>query len=203
MFFLIRYLDLHKVGSPEYYPKAMLKLLLYGYSYRFRSSRKLERATYHNVSFIWLIGGLKPDHKTIAEFRRKNKAVLKDVLKTCAWLCIRLGLIAGNTLFVDGSKVRANASIKNTWTKEKCQRALGKIDSHIEAILSECDATDEYEQSQSSLVKMRKELKNKKALKAKVETILEELQEENKKSINTTDSECTSISSLSMLSSRI
>ncbi len=68
----------HKVGCPEYHPQAMLKLLLCGYSYGFRSSRKLERATYPNVSFIWLMGGLKPDHKTIAEFRGKNKAVLKD-----------------------------------------------------------------------------------------------------------------------------
>lgn len=190
------HLDSHKVGSPEYNPKAMLKLLLYGYSYGFRSSRKLERAIYHNVSFIWLVGGLKPDHKTIAEFRRKNKVILKDVLKTCARLCIKLNLIAGNTLFVDGSKVRANASIKNTWTKEKCKRTLGKIDTRIEAILSECDAIDEYEESQDSLVKMRKELKNKKVLKAKVEEILKELKKENKKSINTTDPECTRINSL-------
>ena len=165
-------LDAHKVGCPEYNPKAMFKLLLYGYSYGFRSSRKLERALYHNVSFIWLMGGLKPDHKTIAEFRRRNKAPLKNVLKTCARLCIRLNLIAGNTLFVDGSKVRANASIKNTWTKEKCERALEKIEARIEAILSECDAVDEYEESQDSLVKMEKELTDKKVLKAKVEKIL-------------------------------
>jgi transposase len=189
-------LDPHKVGCPEYNPKAMLKLLTYGYSYGFRSSRKLERATYHNLSFIWLMGGLKPDHKTIAEFRRKNKAVLKNVLKTCAHLCIKLNLIAGNTLFVDGSKLRANASIKNTWTKEKCERALEKIDSRIEAILSECDAIDEHEQNQDSLVKMKKELEDKEALKAKVKKILKELKEENKKSINTTDSECTRIKSL-------
>ncbi|MQY61843.1 IS1182 family transposase [archaeon] len=173
-----------------------LKLLLYGYSYGFRSSRKLERATYHNVSFIWLMGGLKPDHKTIAEFRRRNKAVLKDVLKTCARLCIRLGLIAGNTLFVDSTRVRANASIKNTWTKEKCQRALEKIEARIEAILSECDAVDEEEENQDSLVKMRKELKDKKVLKAKVENISKDLNQTKKKSINTTDSECTRISGL-------
>jgi len=142
------------------------------------------------------MGGLKPDHKTIAEFRRRNKAPLKNVLKTCARLCIKLNLIAGNTLFVDGSKVRANASIKNTWTKEKCQRALGKIDTRIEAILSECDAVDEYEQSQDSLVKIKKELKNKKVLKAKVENILKELKEENRKSINTTDPKSTRINSL-------
>jgi len=189
-------LDAHKVGCPEYNPKVMLKLLLYGYSYGFRSSRKLERALYHNVSFIWLMGGLKPDHKTIAEFRRKNKAVLKDVLKTCARLCIRLGLIAGNTLFVDSTRVRANASIKNAWTKEKCERALEKIDARIEAILSECDTIDEYEQDQDSLVKMKKELKDKKVLKAKVKNILKELNQTKKKSINTTDAECTRISGI-------
>ena len=66
-------LDPNKVGNSEYHPKAMLKLLVYGYSYGIRSSRKLERACHHNLSFIWLTSGLKPDHKTIAEFRRKIK----------------------------------------------------------------------------------------------------------------------------------
>lgn len=58
-----------KVGNPQYDPRAMVKLLLYGYSYGIKSSRKLERECHHNMSFIWLMGGLKPDHKTIAEFR--------------------------------------------------------------------------------------------------------------------------------------
>ena len=61
-------LNFWKQGRPEYYPKAMLKLLLYGYSYGIYSSRKLERAVHHNIPFIWLMSGLKPNHKTIAEF---------------------------------------------------------------------------------------------------------------------------------------
>ena len=189
-------LDLDKVGCPQYDPKAMLKLLVYGYSYGIRSSRKLERATYHNVSFIWLMGGLKPDHKTIAEFRRKNKKALKKVLKQCARLCIELDLIAGNTLFADGSKLRANASIKNTWDKKRCERYLRKIDKHIDAILSECDEIDEREEGQPSLVEMEEELKDKKKLKSKVEKILKDLEEKEEKSINTTDSECTRIKSV-------
>src|SRR5665648_238066 len=104
-------LDSNKVGNSEYHPHAMLKLLVYGYSYGIRSSRKLERATHHNLSFVWLTSGLKPDHKTIAEFRRKNKEALAQVLKQCAKICIKLNLIEGNTLFVDGTKIRANASI--------------------------------------------------------------------------------------------
>jgi len=189
-------LDLVKVGCPQYDPKAMLKLLVYGYSYGIRSSRKLERAVYHNVSFIWLMGGLKPDHKTIAEFRRKNKRALKKVLKQCARLCIEFDLIAGNTLFVDGSKIKADASIKNTWDKKKCEKYLRKIDKRIDAILSECDAVDGREEGQPSLVEMREELKGKKEFKEKVEKILEELEEKEEKSINTTDQECTRIKSV-------
>ncbi len=189
-------LDSDKVGCPQYDPKAKLKLLVYGYSYGIRSSRKLERATYHNVSFMWLTGGLKPDHKTIAEFRRKNKKALKKVLKQCARLCIKLDLVAGNTLFVDGSKIRANASIKNTWDKKKCEKALKKIDKRIDAILSECDAVDEREEGQPSLVEMKEELKDKEALKSEVEKTLKELEEEGEKSKNKTDSQCTRIKSI-------
>lgn len=185
--------DPNKVGNSCYDPKSMLKLLVYGYSYGVRSSRKLERETNYNVSFMWLTGGLKPDHKTISEFRRKNKSALKNVLKQCARLCIRLDLIEGNTLFVDGSKIRAAASINNSWTKEKGEKRLKKIDKRIEAILTECEKVDQDEEGKASLVKMKEELKDHEALKAKVNNILEELKAEGKSSTNTTDSDCTRI----------
>ncbi len=184
-------LDANKVGNSEYHPHAMLKLLVYGYSYGIRSSRKLERATHHNLSFIWLTSGLMPDHKTIAEFRRKNKEALANTLKQCARICIKLNLIEGNTLFLDGTKIRANASIKNTWTRKKAKRALKHIDERISDILTQCDAIDEAEQGLNSLVTMDKELKDQKILQSKVKNILKELQEEE--SFNTTDPECTCI----------
>jgi transposase len=56
----------------------MLKLVVYGYSYGIKGSRKLERAAHENLAFVWLMGGLKPDHKTISEFRKNNKKVLKS-----------------------------------------------------------------------------------------------------------------------------
>jgi transposase len=181
----------HKVGCPQYDPIVMLKLLVYGYSYGVRSSRKLERETYYNLSFIWLAGGLKPDHKTIAEFRRKNKSVLKKVLRQCARLCIDLGLIEGNTLFVDGSKIRANASINSSWTKQKCLNHLKKIDERIAEILFECESVDQAEHDNSSMVHMKKELSDNETLKTKVLEILNKLKVEGKKSLNTTDSDCT------------
>ncbi len=179
-----------KIGNPSYNPKAMLKLLIYGPSYGIRSSRKLERATKHNLSFIWLMAGLSPDHKTIAEFRRNNKDALKKVLRQCARLCIDLGLIEGNTLFIDGTKIRANASIKNTWTKERCREVLRTVDERIDKLLAECETADKEEENFSSLVEMNKELQNKEALKTKVEKILKELNESDKKSINAVDSDC-------------
>ena len=188
-------MDSNKVGNSEYDPKAMLKLLIYGYSYGVRSSRKLERAVYHNVSFIWLAGGLKPDHKTIAEFRRKNKEPLKKVLKQCARLCIKLNLIDGNTLFVDGTKMRANASLNKTWTENKCNHFLKHIDEHIDAILKECDVQDEKEQAQESFVKNEK-IKDMQKLKAEVKNILKELRKEEKNFLNTTDSDAVRINSI-------
>jgi transposase len=188
-------LEPHKVGCPQYDPKVMLKLLVYGYSYGVRSSRKLERETHYNLSFIWLTGGLKPDHKTIAEFRRRNRSALKKVLRQCARLCMELGLIEGNTLFVDGTKIRANASIKNTWTKERCKKHLKNIDKRIKQILSECESVDRSEKDQGSLVELCDQLKGQAALKTKIKEILMTIKKEGCRSTNTTDPDCTKVRS--------
>ena len=139
-------IDPQQVGNSEYDPKAMMKLLVYGYSYGIKSSRKLERETHHNLSFIWLMGGLKPDHKTIAEFRRNHKGALKKVLKQCARLCIKLNLIAGNILFVDGTKIRANASRSQIHDQAYYEQLLSEVDGRIEQLLEECEGIDQQEE---------------------------------------------------------
>jgi transposase len=187
--------DEDQVGNPEYDPRAMLKLMVYGYSYGERSSRKLERALYHNLSFMWLVGGLKPDHKTISNFRRRNKAALAKVLKQSVRMCMRLDLIEGNTLFVDGTKLRANASLKHTWNAKKCEEVLQKIDKRIDTILAECEKADQEEEKQQSLVELKEELCEKQALRQKIEAIVEELKRENCSSTNTVDKDCVSTKS--------
>jgi transposase len=185
----------NNMGRPKYDPKTMLKLLLYSYSYGIRSSRKIERACYHNLSFIWLIGGLKPDHKTIAEFRRNNKKSLNNVFKQCVRFCLKCNLIEGNVLFIDGTKIRANASIKNTYTKDKCSKILSKVDNRIDELLKECEAIDQRESDQGSHGKLEKELSNKQALRNKVQNVMEELENENIKSKNLTDPDCSNMRS--------
>jgi transposase len=190
-------LDPNKIGNPAYDPKTMLKLLVWGYSYGIRSSRKLERAVYHNVSFMWLMGGMKPDHKTIANFRTENKLALKKVLKQCARLCLKLGLIEGNTLFVDGTRIRANASIKRSYTKEQYEKYLKELDERIEHILSESERIDQEEQDQESLVKLSQELQNREVLRERVKELLQGFEQEYApKTINATDPDCNRMHSI-------
>jgi transposase len=183
-------LDEQHIGPPEFDPQAMLKLLVYGYAYGIRSSRKLERALYHNVSFMWLMGGLKPDHKTIARFRRDHRGPLKEVLKQCVRLCLKLGLIEGNTLFVDGTKIRANAGMRQSWSAQRCDRVLKETDERIETILKDCETVDTEETEEGSLVDVPEDLKEAEALKARVQAIGQELKKSSKQVFNTTDPDC-------------
>lgn len=183
-------LDEHQVGNSEYDPKAMLKLLVYGYSYGLKGSRKLERACYHNVSFMWLMGGLKPDHKTIAEFRRQHKKALKQVLKQCVRLCIKLDLIAGNVLFVDGTKIRANAARAKTYDRSRYEKMMGELDDRIEKLLEDCEREDQKEEDLGSSVAMDKELAKAEGLKQKIQQALAALKESGKEKINLTDPDC-------------
>lgn len=180
----------YKVGNSEYYPKTMLKLLVYGYSYGVKSSRKLERECYHNISFIWLMSGLKPDHKTIAEFRRKNKKALKQVLQQCARICVKLELVAGNVLFVDGTKIRANAARNKTHKKAHYEKLLADIDRRIEQLIEECESTDQEESGTASYVAMGNELVKSQDLKGKIKQLLDRFETTDKEQINQTDPDC-------------
>jgi transposase len=179
-----------RVGNALYDPKAMMKLLVYGYSYGLKSSRMIERETHQNLTFIWLLGGLKPDHKTIAEFRRKNKEALKKLLKHCARICVRLDLIAGNVLFVDGTKIRANAGRSRSHGQAYYEKHLAAIDARIDTLLSQCERIDEEEQHLSSAVSMKKELSKAEVLKSKIQAVLKEFKETDRSRINQTDPDC-------------
>ncbi|MFH1985631.1 MAG: transposase [Pseudomonadota bacterium] len=169
-------IDERKVGNSQYDPHLMLKLLLYGYSYGVKSSRKLERELHNNLSFIWLLKNLKPDHKTIAEFRRNHKAALKKALKLCARLCLKLDLIQGNILFVDSTKLWANAGKAQQHDKRWYQKQLKEVDQRIDKLLAECERIDQREAQSGSLIKMPEELKDQQRLKATIESALAEFE---------------------------
>jgi transposase len=182
-----------QAGCPAYPPRTMLKILLYGVCYGIRSSRKLERALHHNLSFLWLAGGLKPDFKTISRFRRDHRKALQEVLKHCARLCLQLGVVAGNTLFVDGTKLRANANVSRTQTAERHQKHLQRIDQRIEEILAECEKIDGQEAPDESTVHLEKELAGYQSRKARIEAALEQWKEQDLPQVNATDPDCTRV----------
>jgi transposase len=183
-------IDEHQVGNSEYDPRAMLKLLVYGYSYGIKESRKLERAVHHNLSFMWLIGGLKPDHKTIAEFRRHHKGALTKVLKQCVRMCIELDLIAGNVLFVDGSKIRANAGRGESHDKAYYEKLVGELDHRVEKLIEESERLDEQQQGLGSSVAMDKELARTERLKKKIQQALQGFTGGDREVVNLTDPDC-------------
>ena len=147
----------------------------------------MERACYHNLSFIWLVSGIQPDYRTIARFRSENKGAIKQILKQNVKLCVKLGLIEGNTLFLDGSKFRANASINKTWDEERCKKYLEIAEKNIERIMEEAEQIDKEEDGAGTLVKLDEELQDQKKMQAKVQEIVKTLKEAGKEKINTTD----------------
>jgi transposase len=176
-----------KSGAKEYHPRVLLKIIVYGYSYGIRSSRKLERACHHNLSFIWLTGGLKPDYRTIGRFRKANKSAIKRILKQNAKLCIELGLIEGNSLFVDGSKFRANAGISNSWDKKRCEKYLKRAEENIERIMEEAEQLDKLEGENGSLVRLAEGLLRQKEVQEKIKEIASTIEQTGQTSVNTTD----------------
>lgn len=179
-----------KVGNSEYDPRSMFKLLVYGYSYSVKSSRKLERECHHNMAFIWLMGGLKPDHKTIAEFRRRHKQALKKVLRQSAQMCIKLDLIAGNVLFVDGTKIRANAGRDRSHDRAYYEKLISELNQRIEQLLVDCETADQSEEDTSSYVAMNKELSKKQKLQERIKEALDSFESGDRKTINLTDPDC-------------
>ena len=135
------------MGRPPYHPKDMLKLYLYGYLNRIRSSRRLEQEAIRNLEVIWLIKKLKPDFKTIADFRKDNKKALKKVFRDFTKLCNEWELFGKELIAIDGSKFRACNAKKNNYKSKKLERHLKYLDEKIEGYLKELDHHDSAEAS--------------------------------------------------------
>jgi len=135
------------LGRPPYHPKDMLKLYLYGYLNRIRSSRRLEQEASRNLEVIWLLRKLKPKFKTIADFRKDNKQALKKVFRDFTNLCDEWGLFGKELIAIDGSKFRACNAKKNNYNPKKLERHLKYLDEKIDKYMQELDQVDRVEAS--------------------------------------------------------
>lgn len=162
--------DFKKAGRPSYDPKCMLKLYMYGYFNGIRSSRKLEKECKRNIELFWLIKELKPDFKTIADFRKDNIKNMKNVFTEFSILCDSLGLYGKEIEAIDGSKFRACNSRRKNYTKGKVKKQIKYYQEVVEKYMDILDTEDKEEKE--SKVKMSKE-----EIKAKIEKSTERIKE--------------------------
>lgn len=129
-------------GRPAYDPADLLKLYLYGYLNRVRSSRRLEQECRRNVEVMWLLGRLAPDFKTIADFRRRNSLAFLQVCRGFVRFCARNQLLGGELVAIDGSKFKAVSSKRQVVTRRSLAEERQKIDARITHYLKSIDEAD-------------------------------------------------------------
>lgn len=140
-----KYAELNECGRPPYNPAMMLKLYIYGYMNRVRSSRRLQAEAGRNIEVMWLTGRIVPDDRAIAYFRHNNAAALKKAFKEFSLWCKKAGLYGENSVAVDGTKTRANANRNSIYTAKLTETRLIEVDEKIDKYIKVLDETDKEE----------------------------------------------------------
>jgi transposase len=144
-------------GRPAYHPAILLKIYIYGYLNRIQSSRRLEREAQRNVELMWLTGRLKPDFKTIANFRKDNGKAICKVCRQFVVMCQQLGLFSDALVAIDGSKFKAVNNRDRNFTSAKLQRRMEEIESSINRYLVDLDTADRQEPAVAKIKRERLE----------------------------------------------
>src|SRR5467141_5194933 len=134
-----------EMGRPPYAPGDLLKLYIYGYLHRVRSSRRLEAETHRNVQVMWLINRLRPSFKTIADFRKDHAAAIVGVCGAFIRFCREQSLFGAELLAIDGTKIAAVASRKQVMTPQRIEKMNAAIDRRIADYLASMDEADRQE----------------------------------------------------------
>ncbi len=129
-------------GRPPIHPRILAGIILYGLLQRIRSSRMLEYMCGHNLDFLWLAEGHRPDHSTLCGFRKRSRQALKDLFGQVGRLAMAMGLVRLGEVAFDGTRIKANASRYETWTAAKVEGALAELEATFERMMAEADAAD-------------------------------------------------------------
>ncbi len=176
-------------GRPAYDPGDLLRLYLYGYLHRVRSSRALERECHRNLELVWLLRKLAPDFKTIADFRRDHRAAFKLVHRQFHLLCHRLELFGGELIALDGTKLAAVNARHRNFHEKKLQELLARADARLAEYTAALDTADAAETGTPQFTRAELEAKIA-ALQEKQdwhEELLGRLADEEVKQLSTTD----------------
>ena len=132
-------------GRPSYAPADLLKLYIYGYLNRVRSSRRLEAEAHRNIEVMWLLRHLTPDFKTIADFRRANCKAFRSVFREFVLLCRELDLFGRELLAVDGTRIKAVNNKDRNFTRASLRQFIKLADAKLDDYLQRLDESDATE----------------------------------------------------------
>jgi transposase len=182
---------LANTGRSPYHPKDLLKLYLYGYFNKIRSSRNLAKECKRNIEVIWLLKSIKPRYKSIADFRKDHPEQLRKIFRQFVGLCLSWGLYGKELIAVDSSGFRAVNSKKNNYNQKKIDRQLAYIEEKMEKYLKELDRNDSQEKDEVKISKeeIKRRIETLKTRKAKYKKIEKQLKESDSEQISTTDSD--------------
>jgi len=168
-----KYSECKSTGCRPYDPRMMLNLYIYGYLHRVRSSRRLRDEARRNVEAMWLMEGLQPDDKTICNFRKDNAKAMKPTFREFVLMCREAGLYGGELVATDGTKIRANNSLKNNHNRIVVGNELSRIDKRISRYMAELDQGDKEEEGEEDpgRAEIREALERLKQRKAKYEEL--------------------------------
>ena len=130
-------------GRPAYAPKDLLKLYIYGYMNKIRSSRRLMVECKRNMEVMFLLNELKPDFRTISDFRKENPFPIREVFREFVKFCNEYGLYKKELIAIDGTKVRAQNANDKCYNKDILMKKIARIDAHIEEYLGALKRNDE------------------------------------------------------------
>jgi len=144
--------DFVENGRPAYHPSDLLKLYIYGYMNKIRSSRDLEKECKRNIEVMWLLKSLQPDHNTIAIFRKDNSEAIRKVFESTVKIAKHFNLLGKKLIAGDSTKLRAQNSKKNNYNQGKINRHIEYIDRKIEEYNSalskeDCDKPEELKKA--------------------------------------------------------
>ena len=175
--------DFIENGPPAYHPSVLLKLYIYGYMNRARSSRQLEKECRRNIEVMWLLESLAPDHNTISNFRKDNPKAIKKVFFATVEIARNFGLIGATLIAGDSTKLRAQNSKKNNFNQKKINRHIEYIDTKLEQYNKALDQSENKDEKQEINRKIDKHRGHRK----QYERLEEQLKESGEPQISTSD----------------
>lgn len=174
-------------GRPPYDPRDLLKVLVYGYFYGARSSRRMERECKVNVEVMWLTGRLQPDHNTLSVFRKDNIKCMKPLFREFNKFCLKMDMFKLDYVSIDGSKFRAVNSKDRNLTLNKLDDRLRRMDAHIEEYLVALEENDGEDVRKLSKAELEDKLSKLQERKKRYESYLREMEESGMSQKSLTD----------------